>query len=136
MGSSGHGCSSMRMSMLLPHAAAIRSAKTAGSMKRSPMMAIELDMDNSPAHGREPFPDRPCREPGIEINREHLCVARDQRRIRRLRRVQIRPHPILRTDRHIRIKANRDGSDHRRARCAGLAAATNTYIAFEGGPKD
>src|SRR5882762_592553 len=124
------------MAMPLPQAAVIRSAKIDGSMKRSPTMAMELGMASSCAQRRELLPDRPRSEPGIEIGRKHLRIAKGQCRIRRLWFVQIRSHPILGATSHVRIKAGCDGGDHGRASRACFAAAADPDIAFERGPQN
>ena len=46
------------------------------------------------------------------------------------------PHPILGAGGHIRIKADRDGRDHRRPRSSCLAAVADLDIAFQRGTED
>src|ERR1700716_4093047 len=129
MGRSGHGCSSVRiLRPLPPHAAAIRSAKTEGSMKRSPMIAMASDIVASRAQGGEPLPEWARGEPRLDIGREHPLITRRQAGIRGFRLAEIRRPPVTGTARHARIPAGSDRGDHRRTGRAGLLPAANANV--------
>src|ERR1700726_3473430 len=128
MGWSGHGCSRVLIRTPFPHAAAIRSAKTEGSMKRSPMMATLSDIVISRAQGGERFPVRARGEPRLHIGREHPIVAPGEAGIGRLRVAEMRRHPRLRAGGHVGIDAGRDRGDHRCTGGTGLLPVANTNV--------
>src|SRR5437016_3960971 len=113
MGSSGHGCSSVRMPTPTPHADTIRSANTEGNMKRSPMIAIASDMSASLTQGNEALPERARGKPGFDIGGEHLLVVRRKARIRGLRFAEMRRHPVIGAGGHVPIAPGCDRGDHR-----------------------
>src|ERR1700676_1937504 len=136
MGSSGHGCSSIRMLTASPQAVPIRSANIEGSMKRSPMIAMVSDIGASRAQGGEPLPGRARGKPCLQIDRKHLFVARRETRVGSLRLAEMRRHPIIGTRRHVGIAPGRDRGDHRGTGGASLLPAADTNIRAESSTED
>src|SRR6266567_2783523 len=133
MGRSGHCCSRVLILTPLPHIAAIRLAKTEGSMKRSPMIAMVSDIDASRAQGGEPLPERARSEPCLDIGRKHLLVTRSEAGIGGLRLAEMGRHPVVGTGGHVRIASCGNRRDHRRTSRASLLPTADTNVRIQGG---